>query len=254
MRATTGSTVVNELAQPFHTEGGRVGVLFCHGFTGSPWSLREWAKVTADAGYRVSLPRLPGHGTSWQELNVTGWRDWYAVVEREFLELRASTDVVFVTGLSMGGALALRLAEKYPDEISGLVLVNPAVLGFSKMLAVPLLSTVIPATKSIGSDIAEPGVDEAAYDRTPLRAAHSMMKMWVDVRACLDLVNCPLLVFRSATDHVVPAASTAFVLSHVSSDDIEERVLERSYHVATMDYDRERIFRESLEFFGRHSG
>jgi len=254
MRATTGSAVVNELAQPFHTEGGRVGVLFCHGFTGSPWSLREWAKVTADAGYRVSLPRLPGHGTSWQELNVTGWRDWYAVVEREFLELRASTDVVFVTGLSMGGALALRLAEKYPDEIAGLVLVNPAVLGSSKMLAVPLLSTVIPATKAIGSDIAEPGVDEAAYDRTPLRAAHSMMKMWVDVRACLDLVNCPLLVFRSATDHVVPAASTAFVLSHVSSDDIEERVLERSYHVATMDYDRERIFRESLEFFGRHSG
>ena len=254
MRATTGSAVVNEFAQPFHTEGGRVGVLFCHGFTGSPWSLREWAKVTADAGYRVSLPRLPGHGTSWQELNVTGWRDWYAAVEREFLELRAATDVVFVTGLSMGAALALRLAEKYPDEIAGLALVNPAVLGFPKMLAIPLLSTVKASAKSIGSDIAQPGVDEIAYDRTPLKAAHSMMKMWVDVRACLDLVACPLLVFRSATDHVVPAASTAFVLSHVSSDDIEERILERSYHVATMDYDKERIFRESLEFFARHSG
>ena len=254
MRATTGSAVVNEFAQPFHTEGGRVGVLFCHGFTGSPWSLREWAKVTADAGYRVSLPRLPGHGTSWQELNVTGWRDWYAAVEREFLELRAATDVVFVTGLSMGAALALRLAEKYPDEIAGLALVNPAVLGFPKMLAIPLLSTVKASAKSIGSDIADPGVDEIAYDRTPLKAAHSMMKMWVDVRACLDLVACPLLVFRSATDHVVPAASTAFVLSHVSSDDIEERILERSYHVATMDYDKERIFRESLDFFARHSG
>lgn len=254
MRATTGSAVVNEFAQPFHTGGGRVGVLFCHGFTGSPWSLREWAKVTADAGYRVSLPRLPGHGTSWQELNVTGWRDWYAALEREFLELRAACDVVFVAGLSMGGALALRLAEKYPDEIAGLVLVNPAVLGSAKMIALPLLQTVMASTKSIGSDIAEPGVDEIAYDRTPLKAAHSMTKMWVDVRACLDLVSCPLLVFRSATDHVVPAASTAFVLSHVSSDDIEERVLASSYHVATMDYDKERIFRESLEFFASHSG
>jgi carboxylesterase len=245
---------VSEYAQPFHTGGGRVGVLFCHGFTGSPWSLREWAGVTADAGYRVSLPRLPGHGTSWQELNLTSWRDWYAAIERAFLELRAECDRVFVAGLSMGGALALRLAEKYPEDVAGLVLVNPAVLGSAKMAALPVLKLVMPAAKAIGSDIAQPGVDEYAYDHTPLRAAHSMTRMWVDVRACLDLVGCPLLVFRSSTDHVVPAASTAFVLSHVSSDDIAERVLTRSYHVATMDHDREQIFRESLEFFARHSG
>ena len=68
-----------------------------------------------------------------------------------------------------------------------------------------------------------------------------------------DRVNCPLLVFRSAVDHVVPAASTAFVLSHVSSDEITERVLQRSYHVATMDFDKEQIFRESLSFFAAHS-
>jgi carboxylesterase len=244
---------VSDHAQPFQTDGGRVGVLFCHGFTGSPWSLLEWARVTADAGYRVSLPRLPGHGTTWQELNLTSWRDWYAAVERAFLELRANCDRVFVAGLSMGGALALRLAEKYPDEVAGLVLVNPAVTGFAKMTALPALQLVRASAKAIGSDIADPGVDEFAYERTPLRAAYSMMKMWVDVRACLDLVSCPLLVFRSATDHVVPAASTALVLRHVSSDEITERVLPRSYHVATMDHDKEQIFRESLEFFTRHS-
>jgi carboxylesterase len=245
---------VSDHAQPFHSDDGRVGVLFCHGFTGSPWSLLEWARVTADAGYRVSLPRLPGHGTTWQELNLTTWRDWYAAVERAFLELRASCDQVFVTGLSMGGALALRLAEKYPDDVAGLVLVNPAVLGAAKMQALPVLQLVKTSAKAIGSDIAQPGVDEFAYARTPLRAANSMMRMWVDIRACLDLVNCPLLVFRSTNDHVVPAASTAFVLSHVSSDDVSERVLSRSYHVATMDHDKEQIFTESLEFFAAHSG
>lgn len=245
---------VSDHAQPFHAGSSRVGVLFCHGFTGSPWSLREWASVTVDAGYRVSLPRLPGHGTDWRELNLTGWRDWYATVERAFLELRADCDTVFVAGLSMGGALALRLAEKYPDEVAGLVLVNPAVLGFPKMAAVPLLRHLMPSAKAIGSDIAAPGVLEHAYDRTPLHAAHSMMHLWLDVRSCLDLVSCPLLLFRSATDHVVPAASSAFVLSHVSSDVLAERVLEHSYHVATMDHDKERIFRESLEFFAAHSG
>lgn len=245
---------VSDFAQPFHAAGGPVGVLFCHGFTGSPWSLLEWAKVTADAGYTVALPRLPGHGTTWQELNVTGWRDWYTAAERSFFELRASCDVVFVAGLSMGSALALRLAEKHPDEVAGLVLVNPAVLGFPKMRALPVLHRIRASTKSIGSDIAEPGVLEQAYERTPLRAANSMMRMWVDVRACMDLVSCPLLVFRSAVDHVVPAASTAFVLSHVSSEEISERVLANSYHVATMDRDKAQIFSESLQFFAEHSG
>ncbi len=245
---------VSDFAQPFHADGGRVGVLFCHGFTGSPWSLREWAQVTADAGYRVSLPRLPGHGTSWQELNLTEWRDWYGAAEQAFLELRAQCDTVFIAGLSMGCALALRIAEKYPDQVAGLALVNPAVMGYPKMRAVPVLHHFRASAKSIGSDIAEPGIQELAYARTPLKAANSMMRMWVDVRACLDLVSCPVLVFRSATDHVVPAASTAFVLSHVSSDVITERILERSYHVATMDRDREQIFTESLQFFAEHSG
>lgn len=253
MQTSSGPARVSDHAQPFESGTGRVGVLFCHGFTGSPWSLREWAKVTADAGYRVSLPRLPGHGTTWQELNQTRWRDWYTAVERAFRELRANCDTVFVAGLSMGGALALRLAEKHPDGVAGLVLVNPAVLGTAKVAALPALQLVKASTKSIGSDIADPGGDEHAYERTPLKAAHSMTKMWVDVRACLDLVSCPLLVFRSEVDHVVPAASTAYVLSHVSSDDIAERLLRRSYHVATMDHDKEQIFRESLEFFARHS-
>lgn len=245
---------VSDYARPFHADGGPVGVLFCHGFTGSPWSLLEWAQVTAKAGYRVSLPRLPGHGTNWQELNLTDWHDWYGEVEHAFLELRASCDTVFIAGLSMGSALALRLAEKYPGEVAGLALVNPAVLGFPKMRALPVLHRLRASARSIGSDIAEPGIQELAYERTPLKAANSMMRMWVDVRACLDLVHCPLLVFRSATDHVVPAASTAFVISHVSSDVITERILERSYHVATMDRDKEQIFTESLQFFAEHSG
>lgn len=244
---------VSDFAEPFSADGGRIGVLFCHGFTGSPWSLVEWAKITADAGYSVSLPRLPGHGTSWQELNLTTWRDWYDTVEEAFLELRGKCDAVFVAGLSMGGALALRLAERHREDVAGLVLVNPAVLGMRRMAAIPLLQLVVPSAKAIGSDLTDPEVNEYAYERTPLKAAHSMMKMWVDVRACMDLVICPLLVFRSAADHVVPAASTAFVLSHASSEEITERVLENSYHVATMDRDKEQVFTESLEFFARHS-
>lgn len=244
---------VSEHAQPFHSAGGRVGVLFCHGFTGSPWSLLEWAKLTADAGYSVSLPRLPGHGTSWQEMNLTTWRDWYACVERAFLELKSRCDIVFVAGLSMGGALALRLAIKHRDDVAGLVLVNPAVLGTPNMHAIPVLKHLLPSVQAIGSDLADQTVSEYAYDRTPLRAAHSMMQMWAEIRAHLDLVTCPVLIYRSTIDHVVPAASTAFILSHVSSEQVSERVLHNSYHVATMDHDKETIFAGALDFFTQHS-
>jgi len=242
---------VNAYAQPFHSDSGEIGVLFCHGFTGSPWSMLEWAKATAGAGYRVSLPRLPGHGTSWQEMNTTGWRDWYACVEREYQQLQEQCRQVFVAGLSMGGALALRLAEKHPD-VAGLVLVNPAVLGRPNTWLAPLLQWIVPSVPAIGSDIAAK-VEEQAYDRTPVKATASMMQMWTDVRACLDLVTCPVLVFRSAEDHVVPRKSTRFILSHVSSADITEQVLTRSYHVATMDYDKQTIIDESLAFLAKHS-
>lgn len=243
---------VSDFARPYHAGTGPIGVLFCHGFTGSPWSLLEWAKSTQAAGHRVAVPRLPGHGTSWQEMNLTGWQDWYSCVEREFLSLRAQCDQVFITGLSMGGALALRLAEHYPDDVAGLVLVNPAVLGFFNTNFAPFLSKFVPSMSAIGSDLKDPDADEHAYDRTPLKAAASMLRMWVDVRACLDLVSCPIVVYRSATDHVVPASSTAFIMSHVSSEERSERILMNSYHVATMDHDKETIFRGTVEFIDEH--
>ncbi len=153
----------------------------------------------------------------------------------------------------MGGALALRLAEKHPGGVAGLILVNPAVVGYPNTRAIPLLSKVLPSAKAIGSDIAQPGVDEYSYERTPLRAAHSMLRLWADVRACLDLVTCPVLVYRSTTDHVVPAASTQYILSHISSEEVSEQLLHRSYHVATMDHDKEEIFAGALEFLQQHS-
>jgi carboxylesterase len=244
---------VSETAQPFYGGSGRIGVLFCHGFTGSPWSLREFAARAAEAGYRVAVPRLPGHGTSWQEMNLTGWPDWYACVDREFETLRAECDQVFVVGLSMGGALALRLAEKRGAQISALVLVNPAVLAYPKDRIAPLVQRFLPSVAAVGSDIAIPGESEHAYERTPVKAAASMMKAWVEVRACLDLVTCPVLMFRSRIDHVVPDVSKDFIRDHISSEVIIERVLSRSYHVATRDYDREQIFTESLDFLATYA-
>ncbi|WP_327577367.1 alpha/beta hydrolase [Streptomyces sp. NBC_00145] len=239
-------------AEPYRHEGGEVGVLLCHGFTGSPQSLRPWAEYLAERGLTVSLPLLPGHGTRWEDMQVTGWQDWYAEVDRALRELLDRCSQVFVFGLSMGAALALRLAAKHGDEVAGLVLVNPGnkVHGLAAR-ALPVARHLVPSTKGIASDIAKEGSSEIGYDRVPLHAAHSLRNFFRIVDRELPQVTQPLVVLHSPQDHVVPPVDSARVLSRISSTDVEEILLEQSYHVATLDYDAGRIFDESYAFIGR---
>lgn len=239
-------------ARPELTGGRRVGVLLSHGFTGSPASVRPWAEAVAEHGYGVEVPRLPGHGTRWQELNRTRWADWYAEVARVFEKLAASHDAVVVGGLSMGGALALQLAADQGSRVAGVVVVNPAVATTRKdVLALPLIKWVLPSLPAIANDIKKPGTDEVGYPRTPLKATHSMMSRWKRLREDLPKVTSPLLAFRSETDHVVDPSSMEVIRSRVSSRDLTERVLTDSYHVATLDNDAPQIFSGTVEFLAR---
>ncbi|MFF1811049.1 alpha/beta hydrolase [Streptomyces sp. NPDC058251] len=239
-------------AEPFRREGGEVGVLLCHDFTGSPQSLRPWAEYLAERGLTVALPLLPGHGTRWEDMQLTGWQDWYAEVDRELRALRERCARVFVAGLSLGAALTLRLAAKHGDEVSGIVVVNPLnkVHGLAAH-ALPVLRHVVRSTKGIASDIAKEGSHELGYDRVPLHAAHSMRTFCRVVDGGLPQVTQPILLLHSAQDHVVSPADSARVLSRVSSTDVTEILLEQSYHVATLDHDADRIFEESYAFIAR---
>jgi len=239
-------------AEPFSCDGGDIGVVLCHGFTGTPQSVRPWAEHLAAAGFTVRLPRLPGHGTRWEDLNRTAWPDWYAAVDRAFLEVRAKCPTVVVMGLSMGGTLALRLAQQHGLSVAGLVLVNPSVRGDDPRLgALPLLKRIVPSLGAIGNDIKRADRTELAYNRTPLQAVDSLRELWRLVAADLGEVSQPLLVYRSAVDHVVGPQSVRILLATVSSTDIVTRTLADSYHVATLDNDAEEIFSGSVDFARR---
>lgn len=241
-------------AEPYRAEGGPIGVLLVHGFTGSPRSMRPWGEHLAADGLTVVAPRLPGHGTTWQELNRTVWTDWYAEGSRALDHLVEHCDQVFVAGQSMGGCLALRLAEERPDDVAGLMLVNPSVTSLNKqLLALPVLKRVVASVKGIADDIKKPGVAELGYDRLPLKALDSLRTMWKVTRDDLPKVTAPLVVFRSVEDHVVEPLSTQIITQRVSSRDVTERILDNSYHVATLDNDAPSIFEESLEFVRKHA-
>jgi carboxylesterase len=241
-------------AEAFAQDGGPTGVLLCHGFTGSPQSLRPWASYLADAGLSVSLPRLPGHGTTWQELARTRWEDWYAEVDKAFDELYGRCEETFVMGLSMGACLALRLAELRGDAVRGLVLVNPSVTADTRLfLLAPVLKLVVPSLKGIASDIKKQGASEAGYDRVPVKAAATLPGLWRVTQRQLSDLTQPVLAFRSVTDHVVGPASVQLLRRALPADRLEVRELANSYHVATLDNDAQAIFTGSLEFVRLHS-
>ena len=234
-------------SHPFSGEGPSVGVVVSHGFTGSPHGVRAWAESLAREGYAVRMPLLPGHGTSWQELARTRWQEWHAGLETAYLELAEECEHVVVTGLSMGGALALRLAATHP--VAGAVLVNPGlVIDDPRAPLAGFLRFVLKSTPAIAGDILKEGVDEGAYARTPVAAAYELNKMFKDTVRLLPRVTAPVRVYRSSVDHVVSEASMTALRRGLVNAPLEVVPLRNSYHVATMDNDAPQIFSGTAEF------
>lgn len=236
-------------ARPELTGGRKVGVLLSHGFTGSPFSIRPWAEFLAEKGYAVESPLLPGHGTTWRDLNKHRFEDFYRKINETFEKLEAENDAVVVGGLSMGGTLTMRLACDRADEIAGLVVVNP-VLGTRRkdVKALPLVKWIVPAFPAIANDIKKPGMDEHAYSRTPLKAIHSLFQAFPKLISDLSSLKVPTLVYRAPQDHVVDSFSIEAVTHAMAGRDLTIEELPNSYHVATLDNDAETIFEGSLQF------
>lgn len=245
-------------ADPFSHSGSGVGVLLCHGFTGSPYSMRPWAEYLAEAGLTVELPRLPGHGTTWQDMATTTTDDWYAEVERALLDLAERCDEVFVMGLSMGGALTLRLAQEYPDIVKGVVLVNPSLVVEDPRLPViapirRLAARILPTTPGLESDIALEQSNEGGYDRVPTAAAATLPKLWRTVQGGMSGLRAPVLAYRSPQDHVVGPDSLRMLARRAVNTRLTIHLLHDSYHVATLDHDAATIFEGSLAFVRERS-
>ena len=239
-------------AEPLSIAGGRIGVLVLHGFTGSPQSMRPLATALAASGCAVELPLLPGHGTSAADLMPTRWSDWSSAAHASYIDLAGRSDRVVVAGLSMGGALAIWLAQRHP-EIAGIIVVNPLVdppaPSFREMLR-GMLEAGATSLPSIGSDIAMQGAVESAYDATPIEPLLSMFEAVDDIAVRLGELMCPVLLLSSRVDHVVPPESGDLLVERVSGP-IERVWLERSFHVATLDYDAAEIEARSVEFVSK---
>ncbi|MET0579289.1 MAG: alpha/beta fold hydrolase [Ilumatobacteraceae bacterium] len=230
-----------------------IGVLVLHGFTGNPSSMRGFAEAMAGAGFHVELPRLPGHGTTVEDMITTGWADWSAEVEAAYGRLAGRVERIVVAGLSMGGALTLWLGLAHP-EVVGLVCVNPATRAQPADVRSFLADTLAAGTAvmpGIGSDIADPEASESAYEGMPLGPLLSLIDEGLAaVQDRYGELAMPLLLFTSREDHVVPPADSEYLVEHYGGP-VDHRWLERSYHVATLDFDRDLIFLDAADFTHR---
>jgi carboxylesterase len=238
-------------AQPMSADGGPAGVLVLHGFTGNPSSMRGIAEACAAAGHAVSMPRLSGHGTVVEDMLDRTWSDWTAEVAAAHDELAGRSDQVVVVGLSMGGALAAWLGTQRPD-VAGLVLVNAAAEPAPDMKAMiqGLVDGGETLMAGIGSDVADTEVTESAYALTPLPPLLSMFDGIEAMQADLGRITAPALIMNSPEDHVV-APSNSDHLAATLAGPVERVTLERSYHVATIDLDRDLIIERILDFVSR---
>ncbi|HEY5662787.1 MAG TPA: alpha/beta fold hydrolase [Ilumatobacter sp.] len=239
-----------------HVADSPTGVLVLHGFTGTPLSVGGVADAMISAGFHVELPRLPGHGTTIDDLVSTRWADWSGEVAAALDALRGRAERIVVVGQSMGGALALWSALEHPG-VAGLVCINPVTRNrhpdelamIDDFIADGML--VVPGE---GSDIADPDSDDVTYPGTPLEPLRSLFCDGVGpIAGRYGELDMPLRLFTSRQDHVVdPADSEHLAATH--GGPVEHSWLERSYHVATRDFEREFVFAESVAFVERVAG
>ncbi|MFM8523776.1 MAG: alpha/beta hydrolase [Actinomycetota bacterium] len=226
-----------------------IGILLLHGFTGSPASMRPWAHYLPERGFSVRVPRIPGHGRRWQDLNKTKWQSWPERAEEDLMDLLARYRSVCLVGLSLGGANTLYLAAKHSSKLSGIVLVNPMIhIPDPTIKFIEIIKYITPKRPSVGDDIKKPGVTEWGYDALPMKGVAQLHRFLKATRANLKRINCPVLLFHSTEDHVLPVSNTEIVMSELGTSDKRRIELTNSYHVATLDYDDQTIFENARLF------
>lgn len=261
-------------ANEFLFRGGRSGVLLIHGLTGTPSEMRQVGRGLHKAGYSVYGMQLAGHCGSEADLLATGWQDWYASVGEAAERFGAGLDRLFVGGLSMGALLALKLAADRPRQVAGLALYGTTLRydGWA-VPRISRLSFLLPLVTALGLGRRRRTMEAFPYgirdERIRARIAGAMLSgdsaaaglagnPWPSlaqfqrlswrVRRQLHQVRAPSLLVHAREDDIASLRNAREVADRVHGPS-ELLVLEHSYHMVTVDAERDLVARRSADFF-----
>ena len=254
----------------FRLDGSRIGVLLVHGLGGTPNELALVAKGLNRGGYTVACCQLAGHCGSEEDLLATNWRDWSNSVDAGFDSLKKDCDQVYVGGLSMGAILSIELASRRHDDLAGLLLYAPTLsydgwsipwysffLKFAMMTPIgkhyrfverepygikdKRLRARIVASMNSGNSA------EAGILGTPAQSVQEFWRLVEVVKRRLNFIETPTLILH-ARDDDVSSLKNAEIIARAVRGPAEIVVLEDSYHLVTMDRQRDVVIDRSRQF------
>ena len=236
--------------EPVFSKGNDTGILLLHGFTGSPYEMKELGERLQGKGYTVSIPLLRGHGTAPADLADCTWYDWFEDTKTALFELRKKCSTVIAAGLSTGASLALHLSAHY--QLEGVAALSPALILKNKFSAIiPYLPIFFPYRyiKS-NPDISDAKVaaEVVKYRKAPLKAVREVIKFYTHLKMDLAEVYTPTLIIQANQDHVLDPRGAQWVYDHISSKEKKRLKLSKSFHVITLDVEKKIVFREVERF------
>lgn len=237
---------------PFFFEGGPIGCLMIHGFTGAPTEMRPMGEFLAGKGLTVLGVRLPGHGTRIEDMDAARWSDWTDAVEEGLAKLKAQCQHVFVAGLSMGGLLTLYLGERH--EVAGLIPMAAAVKQSNPLLPLaPVFKYVVRGLRKSNptdADFVDPETYNKlwSYDMYPTRGAHELLKLQRQVRPHLGEITAPILIVQGEQDNMVAPHTAREIFDAVGSETKELMMVQDSGHIVTLDAGHQQVWERVYAF------
>ncbi|HFB67583.1 MAG TPA: alpha/beta fold hydrolase [Calditrichae bacterium] len=252
--ASSTSAPVMPGAEPIFIDQGEKGLLFLHGFTGSPYEGRDFAEYFKEKGYTIWVPLLPGHGTHPRDMEHVTWEDWYRAARNHLFKLQRKCRKVAVVGQSMGAALAMNLAAHYPFDAL-VTLAGFVFLTDWRLKLLPVARHVLRYQyKSKGPDIRsrEAKKRSASYHKYPVKSIQQLLALIEHVRGDLLDIHIPTYLVHAKRDHVVPYSNLDYLYNHIGSKIKKRLLVENSYHIVSVDYDKDLIFKELDAFFKKY--
>jgi len=250
-------TRVKSIGLPgFYAGSNGKAVLALHGFTGVADNLRYLSERLNKAGYTVSLPRLPGHGTDKFDFRTTTRRDWLRRAVDAYLELRSEYETVYVAGSSMGGLLTLILASMF--DVPKIALAAPAIYNSNRLIALtPLLRFFVKESASDYDEVNEDPERELIADhywrKRQVGQVYELYRLQRLAKRRLPMVHADTLVFVSHGDGTVPVKAADISEQGTGSRRRKRIELMESPHVLVNDIDREQVADEIIDWFSDES-
>lgn len=245
-------------------------VLLFHGMTGSPFEMKKYGEFLYKNGYDVFCYSFPGHGERINEIETVTWVDWCDFAQEKYNELRHNYNQFFVSGLCLGAAMAVYLAEHNKD-ITGIVALSTTLFldGFCIPWTISLLpfalSTIVrfyytfpedncfgvknEKTRKILTKLTAKA--DVGMDNYPLNCVDALLKLSKNVRQNLKKVTCPVLCIHSKYDNLSSPKSAKVVLDGISSDFKQYIELNDSYHMVLYDNEKEYVMNTVIEFLSK---